>query len=279
MLYSVSQTGMKKFDDIVAYVDAVFKTAAILLLIIILIPVALAFKRLDAKHPFKIPCIFHRHMLRILGIRLRVYGRPSTASPVLFVANHASYLDIPVLGSLLPAGFVAKAEVADWPLFGLLSRMQNSIFVERRSSRAAEQRLQLQDYLAMGQNLVLFPEGTSSAGFMTMSFKSSLFGIVEDSANGKAITVQPISVTCVELGGFPMLREERPRYAWYGDMTLIPHLWAVIQSEGFTVEVIFHEPMTYANYPNRKDLAAACQRAVAKGVERSHAQHQREISS
>jgi 1-acyl-sn-glycerol-3-phosphate acyltransferase len=266
---SVPKRFMKKIDDLVTILDGILKVTAFLALVLVLIPVTVAFKYIDPRHPFKIPLFFHRVLLRLLGIRVRVFGVPSEAAPVLFVSNHASYLDILVLGSLLPAGFVAKAEVADWPLFGVLSKLQNSVFIERRSTRAVEQSSQLQNYLARGQNLILFPEGTSSDGLTALPFKSALFSIVEDSARGKDITVQPVSVTCVELDDFPMLREERAQYAWYGDMIMIPHLWNVFQNGHFTVEVIFHAPLASTDYPNRKNLAAACQEIVTKGIKES----------
>jgi 1-acyl-sn-glycerol-3-phosphate acyltransferase len=260
---------MKKIDDMVAVFEGAFKALAFLLLVGFLIPVALAYRKAKPQDSFRIPMAFHRLLLKLLGIKVRVHGAPSQAMPVLFVANHSSYLDIIVLGSLLPAGFVAKSEVADWPLFGLLSRIQNSVFIERRSTRAVEQRTLLQDYFAKKQNLVLFPEGTSSDGLTALPFKSSLFGTVEESANGQAITVQPISVTCVELDGFPMLREDRALYAWFGDMVMVPHLWEVFKNGSFTVEVIFHPSLTLTDYPNRKDLAAACQVLVTKGIKES----------
>ena len=260
---------MKKIEEGIAVASGVLKAAAFLALVVLLTPVAVVYKRIDPKRPFRIPRFFHRTLLRLLGIRLRIYGEPSTASPVLFVSNHASYLDVIVLGSLLSAGFVAKSEVAGWPLFGFLAQVQNTVFIERRSTRAAEQRMQLQDHIAERQDLILFPEGTSSDGLTVLHFKSSLFGIVEDFSNAVPITVQPISVTCTELDGFPLLREERALFAWYGDMTLPPHLWNVFKRGGFTVEVIFHAPLSTTHCPSRKVLAAACQDRVAQGVAQS----------
>ena len=260
---------MKKIDDSIAVASGFLKAAAFLALVALVTPVAVVYKRVDPRHPFRIPRFFHSTLLRLLGIRLRIYGEPSTASPVLFVANHVSYLDVIVLGSVLPAGFVAKSEVAGWPLFGFLARVQNTVFIERRSTRAAEQRTQLQDHIAQRQDLILFPEGTSSDGLTVLPFKSSLFGIVEDFPHAVPITVQPVSVTCTELDGFPLLREERALFAWYGDMTLPPHLWNVFKRGGFTVEIIFHAPLTTADCQNRKVLATTCQSLVAQGVEQS----------
>jgi 1-acyl-sn-glycerol-3-phosphate acyltransferase len=264
---------MKKLCDILAIINGALKVAAFLALIILLVPVTLVYKRLDPLHPYTIPRFFHHLVLRLLGIRLRVYGEPATTSPVLFAANHVSYLDVIILGSLLPASFIAKSEVASWPLFGFLARIQNTVFIERRAPRAAEQRTQLQELLAKRQSLILFPEGTSSDGLTALHFKSSLFGVVEGAAQDLKITVQPVSLTCTELDGFPILREERALYAWYGDMTLVPHLWNVFKHGKFTLDVVFHQVLTTADCPNRKVLAATCQDMVARGIEHSLAGH------
>lgn len=260
---------MGKLDDLIATCGAGLKLAAFLLLIAVLLPIALIYKKINPEDPFKIPQLFHRTVLKLLGIRVRIHGKPADRGPILFVSNHASYLDIIVLGSVLPTSFVAKSEVAGWPLFGTLARVQNTIFVERRATRAADQQLQLQEHFAKKQNLVLFAEGTSSVGLTALPFKSSLFSIVEAQAHDATITVQPLSITCTELDGFPMLLEERSLYAWYGDMSLEPHLWDVFKRGHFTVDIRFHTPLTLAECPNRKILAATCQERVAQGIEQA----------
>lgn len=251
-----------------ATVTASFKVATFLTMVAFMVPVALVYKRARPDDPFAVPLLFHRFLLRLVGIRLRVHGAPSKNEPVFFVSNHTSYLDIPVLGSILPASFVAKSEVSGWPLFGFLSRVQNTIFIERRSTRAAQQRTQLQEHLSKKKSLILFPEGTSSDGIRALPFKSSLFSVVADLPGDIPLTVQPISLNCAEYEGFPMLREDRPRYAWYGDMTLAPHLWEVFKRGDFTVDVIFHDPIATTACANRKELAALCQARVAQGLER-----------
>ena len=264
---------MKQAEDIIAAVGGGIKAALFLLLVALLIPVALLYKQINPANPFVVPRQFHRILVKILGLKIKVIGQPSASAPVLFVANHTSYLDIPILGSILTAAFVAKAEVASWPLFGFLSRVQNTLFIERRSSRAAEQRTQLQEHLAKHQNLILFPEGTSSEGVTALPFKSTLFSIVEESAHDVAITIQPVSIACTEFEGRPLLHEQRPLFAWYGDMTLEPHLWNVFKRGGFTVEVTFHQPIATSECPNRKLLAATCQSMVARGIEQSLSGH------
>lgn len=213
--------------------------------------------------------LFHASVARLLGFHIRMHGKLAADGPVLFVANHTSYLDIPVLGSVIPASFVAKAEVAGWPLFGFLAKLQHTAFIERRAVRAAQQRDSLRQRLAEGQSLILFPEGTSSDGQRTLPFKTSLFSLAEaKTPDGRFVKVQPISALCTEFGGLPIGRDERPYFAWYGDMTMAGHLWNVFKFGRFTVDIIFHDPVTIDNFTDRKALAAYCRTKIAEGVER-----------
>ena len=191
--------------------------------------------------------------------------------PVLFACNHTSYTDIAILGSLLPASFVAKAEVAGWPLFGILAKLQRTVFVARRGARAAEQRDEMIRRLERGDNLILFPEGTSSDGNAVLPFKSALFSVAQVKPNGRPLRVQPVSVAYTRLDGMPVGRALRPYFAWYGDMTLAPHFWQVAGLGPATVDVVFHEPVTIDRYGSRKQLADHCYEVVAAGVSAANA--------
>jgi 1-acyl-sn-glycerol-3-phosphate acyltransferase len=263
-------------SDYGSMVLAALRVLGFFSLIIVMTPVQLIQGWRKPNEPFSISQLFHRCLLRLLGFRVRVHGEIAPTprvvgegSPVLFVANHASYLDIPVLSALIPAAFVAKAEVADWPLIGWLAKMQHTVFIERRSAHADRQRNDLRDRMAAGQSLMLFPEGTSSDGLTVLPFKSSLFSIVENAPADRPIMVQPVSVTCTEIDGLPITRAWRPFYAWYGDMTLIGHLWNVFKFGHFTVDVVFHPPIAASSFAGRKELAAYCQQQVARGIEQS----------
>jgi 1-acyl-sn-glycerol-3-phosphate acyltransferase len=255
--------------DVVAQSVAATKLATMLTAMALLSPVQLFFRYARPHDAFYVPLRFHRMLCWLMGFKVRVEGAPATTTPILFVANHASYLDIPVLGSILPASFIAKADVASWPIIGFLARMQNTVFVERRASKAAQQRDQLQQRLAKGHNLVLFAEGTSSDGLRVLPFKSSLFSIAESAMAANSFTIQPVSITCTELDGLPLTRALRPYYAWYGDMTLAGHLWNVLKFGHFTVEVTFHASIRPEDFSDRKALAQYCQSHVARGIEHS----------
>lgn len=217
------------------------------------------------------PHAYHRFMARLFGVRIKTIGKPLTGEGVLIVANHTSWLDIIVFSAVGQVSFVAKAEVATWPLFSTLAKLQETVFVERTRRHATGQARDLiRERLLAGDTLVLFPEGTSNDGNMVLNFKSALMGAVEARvADGKggerAVRVQPVSTAYVSLHGMPMGRENRPLYAWYGDMELVPHLWEALKTGPIDVIVEFHPPMDVDRLGGRKELAARAEAIVRRG--------------
>ena len=214
----------------------------------------------------RLPQWYHRNTCRLLGIQIERHGRPSRRHPTLFVANHVSYLDIEVLGAMLRASFVAKAEVATWPIFSWLAKLQETVFVERRVHRAADHRDEMSRRLEAGDDLILFPEGTSGDGNAILTFKSALFSVAERRPHGNPLTVQPVSIAYTRLDGLPLGRYLRPFFAWYGDMELGSHLWHAISLGRLTVVVEFHEPVTLEQFGSRKALSDYCYQVVSRGV-------------
>jgi 1-acyl-sn-glycerol-3-phosphate acyltransferase len=207
----------------------------------------------------------------LFGIRVTVIGTPVRGG-VLMTANHSGWLDIPILTSIAPVSFVAKAEVAQWALFGTLARLQQSVFIHRARSKAADDRDTVRRRLLAGDALVIFPEGTSSDGNRVLGFRSALLSAVEplgDSAAARHAKVQPVSIAYVALYGIPMGRENRPFFAWYGDMELVPHLWEALQTGPIDVTVEFHTPFTIEEAGDRKALARRCETAVRGGLVRA----------
>lgn len=217
-----------------------------------------------------LPRFYHRVCTRLMGLDVVVRGEQVAGGPVLFVSNHSSYLDISVLGSLIPGSFVAKTEVGTWPFFGLLARLQRTVFVERKARTSVDkQRDDIGGRLDAGDSLILFPEGTSSDGNRTLPFKTALFAVAARRIDGRPLTVQPVSVAATRLDGIPMGIAFRPFYAWYGDMDLVPHLWQAFRLGGMTIEVEFHPPVTIDGFSSRKAMADHCRRVVADGVARA----------
>jgi 1-acyl-sn-glycerol-3-phosphate acyltransferase len=207
-----------------------------------------------------------RMLCRIAGLRVRLSGVVRREGGTLFVANHVSYLDIPVLARFVDATFIAKAEVGRWPLFGSAARLTGTIFVQRVGAEARAQGQMMLDRLARGENLMLFAEGTSTDGAGVAPFKSTLFGIAEQAPADSGTAVQPISIAYSRaLDGTPLVGDLRGLYCWFGDATLVPHLLRMLSLPGAEVELSFHQPIAAAG-KTRKELARRAQAAVATGV-------------
>lgn len=223
--------------------------------------------------PSRLTMRWHSGVCRIAGISVRLHGEPALGAGVLMVSNHVSYIDIMALGANLPCSFVAKSDVAGWPIFGWLAKQQRTIFVERNPRRAAEQMAPLRERLTQSAEcLVLFPEGTSSDGSRVLPFKSSLFQAAEievDGAQHVSVLVQPVSIAYTRLDGTPIGRAFRPFYAWYGDMELARHLYHWLGIGDVGIDITFHTPQRLSEHGSRKSLAAACEAAVAAGLDGS----------
>lgn len=230
-------------------------------------PVQFVSTALKLKAAGRIPMIYHRGVLRLFGVRFDIEGDMRRQAPTLFVGNHISYLDIFVLGAIIEGCFVAKSDVAGWPVAGFFAKLQRTIFVERdRRASVGAQRDMLQQRLEEGVNVILFPEGTSYDGARVLPFKSALFAAAERQVDGHPVTVQPMSLAYVAMDGLPLTRAQRPAVAWYGDMGLLPHIWTFLKTSRTRVVVRFHPPVSLEDYDNRRLLAAACHEAVANGV-------------
>ncbi|MBS8275821.1 1-acyl-sn-glycerol-3-phosphate acyltransferase [Thalassospira tepidiphila] len=249
------------------YVCAAIRLMAYVLLTLVLLPVQMVAIAARLKLADELPRFYHALCLRILHIEVRVSGVDMMDGPGVIVANHASYLDIPVLGALTRGSFIAKTEVADWPVFGLLAKLSRTTFIERRAARSREQNDQLSQRLGDGDKLILFPEGTSNDGNRVLPFKSTLFASAERvMPDGSPARFQPISIAATRLDGAPIGRDLRAFYSWYGDMDLAPHLWQFLALGKVTVEIVVHPPVTLADAAgSRKELARMCEARVAQG--------------
>ncbi|MEQ8814886.1 MAG: lysophospholipid acyltransferase family protein [Thalassobaculum sp.] len=249
----------------------ILRLAAYGLLTLALLPVQMVAVALGLRLRETLPRFYHRLCTRLLGFRVVVRGRRLPERPVLFVCNHVSYLDIMVLGSVITGCFVAKSEVAGWPGFGLLAKLQRTVFVERRRSAVARHGDAIAERLKGGDNLILFAEGTSSDGTRVLPFKSGLLAAADHRVDDAPLTVQPVSIAYTRLNGMPIGRGLRPFLAWFGDMELAPHLWEVVALGRITVVVEFHPATSLAEAGSRKALAAACRDRVAAGLARANA--------
>ncbi|HEY7669501.1 MAG TPA: lysophospholipid acyltransferase family protein [Hyphomicrobium sp.] len=238
-----------------------------------LMPVQAALLRLSPRQARRFPHWYHRHVCRLLGLRIEVDGSVVRDRPVLLVANHTSWLDIPVLSAVAPVSFVAKKEVGGWPFVSSLARLQRSVFVDRaRRSAVAEAAGEILSRLAAGDAIVLFAEGTSSDGNRVLPFMTSLFAAAKPSgkAGGEApdAVVQTLSLVYTRLHGIPLGRADRPLVGWYGDMEMRSHAWRLLKAGPFDVRIRVGAPVPLANFADRKDLARQSEAQVREHVVR-----------
>ena len=221
-----------------------------------------------------VPHLFHRVLCKVIGVRIHEIGTRTRESPALILANHASWLDIPVIGAMTPVVFVAKSEVATWPVFGLLAKLQRTIFIEReRRHKTGEAAREMAERLRGGDAVLLFPEGTSSDGVRILPFRSALIGAVHhaigDSTHHQQVTVQPVSIAYTARQGLPLGPAGRMALCWIGDQDLLPHISGLLRAGAVDAEVRFGEPVIFDARSNRKETARLVEARVRDLLEAS----------
>ena len=253
------------------------------LLTVPLMPLQLAFLRFSERNARTFPHWYHSQLCRLLGIRFTIEGEVAADKPVLLVANHTSWLDIPVISALAPVSFIAKKEVGRWPFVSSLARLQRTVFVDRqRRTAAATSAGEIAERLAAGDKLVLFAEGTSSDGNRVLPFKTSLFaaakpgrsnrpetntepGLQSSPADGASVRsntfntsnamVQTLTICYTHLHGVPLERADRPLIGWYGDMEMGSHAWQLLKAGPLDVKISVGPPVPFDEFADRKALA------------------------
>jgi len=244
--------------------------------------------RLPGRSKIRFARFFWAQVCRLIGLKVRVIGRPAGAvrataqarageRPIIFVSNHSSWIDVAAIGGVVPAVFVAKDDVRTWPVISTVARLGRTIFVSRQRGTTGRERDDMTLRLMREDNLILFPEGTSSDGSRVLPFLSSFFAIAKpivraDAADGEDALpmpiVQPVSIVYDQLDGLSVSRARRSVFAWYGDMDLAPHIWQLTRWRSMRATVMLHEPLDPIDFPSRKALALAAWKATADGAAR-----------
>ena len=190
--------------------------------------------------------------LRRLRIEVRVIGTPPESG--LIVSNHLSYLDIFAFGTAMPCVFVSKAEVRQWPVFGLLTTIAGTVYVDRtRRSDTRNANAQIREVLQDGLRVVIFPEGTSSDGSGILPFYPSLF---EPAVELRA----PVNVACI---CYTLAEGDVGRdVAYWGDVTFFPHLLKLLSLRGLSATVAFSAEARV--FTDRKIAASATRDEVLR---------------
>lgn len=241
------------------------------------IPLQSVFIKLPGATKIKFGRFFWRTVCRILGVKLRIFGKlaeqktqsETPKRPIIYIANHTSWLDIAVAGGLLPAAFVAKEEVSSWPIVSTVARLGRVVFISRQRQSTAKEQQNMEKKLEQGENLIFFPEGTSTEGSHVFPFMSSFFVLAKPISKNISYTIpiiQPISIVYDRIGMLPVNRLRRPICSWYGDMELAPHLWDFCKWSDVRASIIYHQPLYPENFKNRKQLAQKAWDIIVTGT-------------
>ena len=181
---------------------------------------------------------------RVLNLTVRLDGVPADDS-ALWISNHVSWMDIPVLGSLRPLQFLSKAEVAAWPLIGPLARSAGTLFIQRGSGDADRVVGQIKDEIAAGRRVLFFPEGTTTDGFTVKRLFAKLFAAAVDTG----CLIQPM-VICYQRDDGSL----HPLAPFIGDDEMGAHLLNILA--GDPIQVIVHMlPPERAGHRDARALA------------------------
>ncbi len=214
--------------------------------------------------PWQQPVIrwWHRRFCNILNLDIRVHGAPADGH-ALWVSNHVSWLDIPVLGANFPVYFLSKAEVAKWPVVGWLARVAGTLFIQRGSGDAGQVTNQLAGHLGEGRNVLFFPEGTTTDGHRLKRFFHKLFG----AAVQTQVSLQPVLVC---------YRDEHdalhPHAPFIGDDEFLSHAIDILKGERMVVDVM----VLPAELPGERDARALARDLEARMSAALRQLHQRE---
>ena len=193
---------------------------------------------------------------RACGARVTVVGTP-LRHDVFYVANHLSWIDICILGGETNTAFVSQDKIRDWPVIGILARLNHTVFVSRTDRMAvAEQIAELRAALAERQPVTIFPEGTTTDGGSLLPFKSALFEVLLPLP--RALMIQPVLLEFDRMGR---------GLAWIGEEGAAANARRVFARQGsFDVRVHFLEPFDPAAYPGRKAISAEARRRIAAAL-------------
>ncbi|WP_233221538.1 lysophospholipid acyltransferase family protein [Streptomyces carminius] len=197
------------------------------------------------------------------GVRVRVTGVPA-AGPVLVVANHVSWLDVPLLAAVAPGRMLAKREVGDYPVVGPLAARGGTLFIDRERLRALPETVgALTRALRAGSTVAVFPEGSTWCGRERGAFRPAVFQAALDAG----VPVQPVALRYPPVGGRPGVPADRAtQAAFVGDDTLVASLRRVVAARGLVAEVTVLPPLPAGAHPDRRALARAAQRAVVAAL-------------
>lgn len=241
----------------------VLRLASIALLVVVMfLPVLLLYLARQEEARGRLVHLFYQAMALISGLRITYDGLPSTLRPLMLIANHSSYLDIFVLGGRLPMSFTPKLEIRSWPVIGFFCVLADCVFIERRPADMQRAQSEMEERLAQGKVLALFPEGTTGDGINVKAFKSGFLNLVAE----HDLPVQPVSIAYTHIGEMPLSAATRGQVAWFGDDSFAPHFLRLLRYPYVRVAVRFFAVARIHEYEDRKALARSCEEVIRVGL-------------
>ena len=201
-----------------------------------------------------------RRACQCLGFRIRVHGQPTEAH-ALYVANHISWSDIPILGCITPLRFLSKAEVGNWPIIGWLARQAGTLFIQRGSGQARRIKTEIRRCLNAGESVLVFPEGTTSSGLAVLPIHGFLLAAARD-ANAP---IQPITI------GYRRAHRPDPIAPFIGDDSFHTHLIRLLRQPPTQVDVVIHPAIDPACPESSNALTALIHQQISAGLKHIHA--------
>lgn len=205
---------------------------------------------------------FATRLLKIVGVQLQVEYACETSRPVagqgkLYLSNHVSWLDIFAFNSNSPITFIAKSEIASWPLAGALARKSGTLFIERGKRHAVRDVVhKAAECLKTGRDVAVFPEGTTGPGDSPLHFHSNFV----QPAILAEVPVVPVSLQYLNSHG-----KWTPAPAYLGEQTLVENLQVLLSNLGeFKVKLLFHCPLTITGQ-TRHEISAQARELIAQG--------------
>ncbi|MFC3572516.1 lysophospholipid acyltransferase family protein [Streptomyces yaanensis] len=233
---------------------ALLRLAAVLALVVFAIVFSPVVARVSVARRDRITRRWCRTVVRAAGVRVRITGAARPYGGLLMVANHISWLDIPLLAAVRPGRMLAKIEVRQWPVAGALTARSGALFIERDRLRALPDTVaRIADGLRAGSAVVVFPEGSTWCGRAQGRFRRAVFQAALDAG----VPVQPVRLHYRLDGG-----RASTAPAFVGDDSLLASLWRVVSARGLVAEVRVIPALAPGTETDRRGLALSAQRAM-----------------
>lgn len=223
-----------------------------------------------------IPRLIHGAIARMMNIDVTVKGRAEPGQQALIAANHLSYLDPTILGSVFRGQFIGKREVGSWPILGFLVKQFDPILIRRTKGDNTHSHFKVTQALNAGKSIIFFPEATTSNGQGVLKFKAGMFRVLFNQAvdrNNAPLTVmrdvkiQPVALRLMELNGQDARNNQdlRDIFAWHDDTPMLRHMWrCATEARSMKVEMTILPTLNPADFNSPEDLANAAHKSVSQ---------------